>query len=159
GIDFVLAERRAQPSSEPRANGGSTWSMELFRSWGLEPEIRSVASDANAVGWVCETLVSEDGQFMPTGFPTSQQAAAISPSAPAVVGQDEVEPVLLSHLSSLRAGEVRFGTELTDLVPRRDGVRATLRDTTSGEARTLDAAYTIGADGAYSSVRRQLGLA
>src|SRR5262249_27991532 len=35
----------------------------------------------------------------------------------------------------------------------------TLRDTTSGEARTVDAAYTIGADGAYSSVRRQLGLA
>jgi putative polyketide hydroxylase len=158
GIDFVLAERRAHPSSDPRANGISTWSMELFRSWGLEPEIRSRAADANVVGWICETLSSKDGELMPTGFPTSEQAAAISPSAPAVIGQDELEPVLRDHLSSLGSGEVRFGTELTEFVPRRDGVRATLRDTIGGEARTIDAAYVIGADGAYSSVRRDLGL-
>jgi putative polyketide hydroxylase len=158
GIEFVLAERRAQPSSEPRANGISTWSMELFRSWGIEREIRSTAADADVVGWICETLSSEDGELMPTGFPTSEQAAAISPSAPAVVGQDEVEPILCRHLRSLGAGEVRFGTELTEFVPRRDGVRATLRDTASGETRTIDAAYMIGADGAYSSVRRELGL-
>ena len=101
GIDFVLAERRPRPSSEPRANGISTWSMELFRSWGLEPQIRAAAADANVLGWICETLASEDGVLMPTGFPSFAQAAAISPSAPPVVGQDEVEPVLLRHLRSL----------------------------------------------------------
>jgi putative polyketide hydroxylase len=158
GIDFVLAERRPRPSSEPRANGISTWSMELFRSWGLEPQIRAAAADANVLGWICETLASEDGVLMPTGFPSFAQAAAISPSAPAVVGQDEVEPVLLRHLRSLGGGEVRFGTELTGFVPRPDGVRATLRDSESGDTWALDAAYMIGADGAYSSVRRELGL-
>ena len=132
--------------------------MELFRSWGLEPEIRSAAADANVLGWICETLASEDGELMATGFPSYEQAAAISPSAPAVVGQDAVEPVLLSHLRSLGRGDVLFGTELAGFVPHRDRVRATLRDTETGETRTVDAVYMIGADGAYSSVRRALGL-
>jgi 2-polyprenyl-6-methoxyphenol hydroxylase-like FAD-dependent oxidoreductase len=158
GIEFVLAERRPHPSPLPRANGVSTWSMELFRSWGLEPEIRSAAADANVLGWICETLAAEDGELMPTGFPSSEQAAAISPSAPAVVGQDEVERVLLRHLRWLGGGDVRFGTELTGFVPHPDRVRATLRDPESGERRTVDAAYMIGADGAYSSVRQALGL-
>ena len=158
GIDFVLAERRPHPSPLPRANGVSTWSMELFRSWGLEPEIRSAAADANVLGWICETLTSKDGELMPTGFPSSEQAVAISPAAPAVVGQDAVEPVLVGHLRSLGGGEVRFGTELTGFLPRPDGVRATLRNIESGETRTVDAAHMIGADGAYSSVRRALHI-
>src|SRR5215208_2563940 len=110
GIGFVLAERQPRPSPLPRANGVSTWSMELFRSWGLEPEIRSAAVAANVLGWICETLAAEEGELMPTGFPSSEQAAAISPAAPAVVGQDAVEPVLLGHLRSLGGGDVRFAT-------------------------------------------------
>src|SRR5215212_4749980 len=122
GIGFVLAERQPQPSPVPRPHGVSTWSMELFRSWGLEPEIRSAAVAAHVLGWICETLAAEDGELMPTGFPSPEQAAAISPAAAAVVGQDAVEPVLLGHLRSLGCGEVRFGSELTGFAPRPDGV-------------------------------------
>ena len=109
GIDFVLVERRPKPSPVPRANGISTWSMELFRSWGLEPEIRSTAADAKVLGWICETLASGDGELMPTGFPSSEQAAAISPSAPAVVGRTRWSPSCFATCARSAAGRCGSG--------------------------------------------------
>ena len=133
GIETLLIERRPALFEHPRATAVSTWSMELMRSWGLEDEFRAAGVDVQWRGWVCETLASADGMEIPFGLPTREQAAAVSPTAPACVPQDKLEPVLLRY-ARRRGARVRFGTELVSLRRESDGVEAVVRDG-AGEPR------------------------
>ena len=157
GIETLLIEKRPALFEHPRATAVSTWSMELMRSWGLEDEFRAAEVEVQWRGWVCETLVSPDGMEIPLGLPTREQAAAVSPTAPACVPQDELEPILLRH-ARLRGARVRFGAELVGLRSRSDGMEAVVRDGV-GTPRVVRARYVIGADGAHSAVRSALGIA
>ncbi len=156
GIEPLLVERRRAPSDHPRATAISTWSMELLRSWGLEQDVRAEEIDVELRGWVCETLSSE-GFEIPFGYPTREQSAAISPTGPACVPQDRLEPVLVRHAQALGA-RTRFGVELVGLASRPLGVEAVLRDPDGG-LRTVRARYLVGADGAHSTVRDALEIA
>ena len=159
GVGSLLVERRRTVSRLPRATGISTRSMELFRSWGLEDEIRAGATEVEWLGWACETLAAAaDGSPFPVGFPTREQSALISPSAPACVAQDHLEPVLLRHLSSLAASRVWQGTVLEDVWTTAEGVRAHVRDLASGALTVVDARYLVAADGVHSTVRRALRI-
>jgi putative polyketide hydroxylase len=158
GIECLLVERRRGPSPLPRATWVSTRSMELFRSWGLEDRVRAGGVEVEWLRWYCETLASADaGYASPTGFPTRDQSAAVSPTAPACVPQDHLEPVLMDHLRSLGAG-VELGTEVVSVEDRADRVRVVLRDTGVVASRVVDARYLIAADGVRGTVRRSLGI-
>jgi putative polyketide hydroxylase len=158
GIDFLLVERRPELSTLPRATVVSTRTMELLRSWGLEEKVRAGGIEVEWLQWYCETLaLAADGHGAPTGLPTRAQAAVISPTGPACVPQDHLEPVLLNHLRSLETGRVELGTELAGIEHRPDGVRAMLRGP-GGASRFVDARYLIAADGAHSAVRRALAI-
>ena len=99
GVESLLVERRPELSALPRATVLSTRSMELLRSWGLEEEILERAVDVEWVGWQSETLASAPaGTPFPVGYPTRDQSAVISPSAPACVAQDELA-VSYTHLT------------------------------------------------------------
>jgi len=91
------------------------------------------------------------------GIPTREQSAVISPTAPACVRQDHLEPVLLEHLRTLGSATVALGTEVVGVDNRADGVEVRLRDG-AGE-RTVEASYLVAADGAHSAVRKALGIA
>ena len=158
GIESLLVERRRGLSPLPRANAASTWSMELLRAWGLEDEVRGRAVDAQPRGWIAETLAAPTGVEMPASFPSLEQSAAVSPTAPAVIGQDELEPIVLRHLRAVGTGAVTFGTELMSFDVTSDGVRATLRTAANGAERHVRARYLVAADGAHSGVRRSLGI-
>ena len=54
---------------------------------------------------------------------------------------------------------MRFGTELTALRTGSVGVRAELLDSVTGRRLQVKARYLIGADGPYSKVRDELGIA
>jgi 2-polyprenyl-6-methoxyphenol hydroxylase-like FAD-dependent oxidoreductase len=82
----------------------------------------------------------------------------ISPSAPACLAQDELEPLLLAHLRSLGPDRVALGTEVVDVATDGEGVRAVLRDLRTGATRVVQAEYLIAADGAHSAVRRALRI-
>ena len=158
GIESLLVERRPTLSRLPRANVASTWSMELLRAWGLEDEVRASAVDAEPRGWIAETLADPGGFEMPASFPSLEQSAAVSPSAPAVIGQDELEPIVLRHLRAVGTGEVRFGTQLVDVEITADGVRATIRDAVNGTEQQALARYLVAGDGAHSRIRQILGI-
>jgi putative polyketide hydroxylase len=158
GIDFLLVERRPQLSSLPRATAISTRSMEIFREWGLDGPIRAGEVDVEWVQWHCETLAAAASGFAtPTGFPTPAQCSVISPTRPACVPQDHLEPVLFDHLRSLGVGRLELGVTLAEVGARDNGVRVGLRDA-HGRSTFVDAQYLIAADGAYSTVRRRLDL-
>jgi 2-polyprenyl-6-methoxyphenol hydroxylase-like FAD-dependent oxidoreductase len=122
GVPTFLVERRRDLSSLPRATVVSTRSMEIFRSWGLEEPIRAGGPDVEWLLWVCETLVdAAAGSGHAVGYPTREQSAVLSPTGPACVPQDHLEPVLLAHLHALPAAKVVLGTEVvmssTDRTP------------------------------------------
>jgi putative polyketide hydroxylase len=158
GIKCLLVERRRGPAPLPRATWVSTRSMELFRSWGLEDRIRAGGVEVEWLRWHSETLASADaGYASPTGFPTRDQSAAVSPTRPACVPQDHLEPMLMEHLRSFGAA-VELGTEVMSVEDRADRERVVLRDTASGASRVVDARYLIAADGVRGTVRRSLGI-
>jgi 2-polyprenyl-6-methoxyphenol hydroxylase-like FAD-dependent oxidoreductase len=110
GIASLLVERNPGLSPLPRATAVSTRTMELLRSFGLEDEVRAGQLEIAAVGaWAAETLASPDGDLLPLGQPDFEEAAAASPTTPAGVPQDHLEPVLLRHLEELGLAELRFG--------------------------------------------------
>ena len=97
GVETMLVERRAELSSLPRATVVSLRSMELIRSWGVEDAVLEGGVDVEWHGWQSETLANvAAGAMWPTGIPTREQAAALSPTAPACVPQDHLEPVCSS---------------------------------------------------------------
>ncbi len=72
------------------------------------------------------------------------------------VPQDVTETILRQRVSEL-GGSVEQGTELSGLSQDPGGVTATLIEP-GGAVRTVTADYVVGADGAHSSVRSELGL-
>ena len=160
GVETMLVERRAELSSLPRATAVSLRSMELLRLWGLEDAVRGGGVDVEWRGWQTGTLATAArGSAWPVGLPTREQAAVLSPTAPACVPQDHLEPVLLEHLRSLGGTHVHLHTEVVGVEDLRDGVEATLRDLATGELRTVRARYLVAADGAHSRIRTAAGIA
>jgi 2-polyprenyl-6-methoxyphenol hydroxylase-like FAD-dependent oxidoreductase len=160
GVETMLVERRGDLSSLPRATAVSLRSMELMRLWGVEDAVRSGGVDVEWRGWRSETLATvAAGSMWPVGLPTREQAAVLSPTAPACVPQDHLEPVLLEHLRSLGAARVHLHTEVLGVENRPDGVEVVLREIPTGDVRTVRARYLVAADGAHSRIRSALGIA
>src|SRR4051794_25825960 len=102
GIESVMVERRVHRNAHPRATGISTRSMELLRAWGLETAALAGGVDVEWVGRAGESLATMDrGASFPLGMPTRDEAAAISPAAPACIPQDHLEPVLMREVRRL----------------------------------------------------------
>jgi 2-polyprenyl-6-methoxyphenol hydroxylase-like FAD-dependent oxidoreductase len=160
GVETMLVERRAELSSLPRATVVSLRSMELIRSWGVEDAILEGGVDVEWRGWQSDTLASvAEGSMWPVGIPSREQAALLSPTAPAAVPQDHLEPVLLEHLRSLGNARVHLHTEVVGVETAPEGVEVRLHDVPSGDLRTVRARYLIAADGAHSRIREELGIA
>ena len=106
----------------------------------------------------CETLArAYEGTAHAVGYPTRDQAAMVSPCAPATVPQDWLEAVLLRHAELLRSVRIERGTEVVAIDNAPDGVRATC-ETRPVRTHTVRARYVVAADGAHSTVRRMLGV-
>jgi 2-polyprenyl-6-methoxyphenol hydroxylase-like FAD-dependent oxidoreductase len=72
-------------------------------------------------------------------------------------GQDRYEGVLADKAREAGA-DLRFGTRLVSIEQDDDGVKAEIEDLASGSISTVRAQYLVGADGAKSAVRDQLGV-
>jgi 2-polyprenyl-6-methoxyphenol hydroxylase-like FAD-dependent oxidoreductase len=108
---------------------------------------------------VGETLLAdpratvESRQYEPPSVPDWP-----SPTYARWCAQDALEAVLLEAISREPLSELFLGTELMSLYTG-DGVSAVLRDMATGATHSVHAEYLLGADGANSCVRDQLGIA
>ncbi len=161
-VPYVLAERRATVSVLPRSRGMHSRTSELYRQIGAEKRAQQVSATALAAGKFGgarhgAALTSTEALFdlgKLTGL--MHATAEPSPSKFMFLPQVLLEPVL-ADLARQRGGDLRFGAELVALHDDGAGVDAELRDA-SGVSVVLRADYLVAADGAGSTVRRELGI-
>src|SRR5947208_3427342 len=124
GIDVLVVDKRDGISTLSRNVVVSTRGMELMRRWGLEEAVRAGSADVKPCAWVTPSLASGGGVEMPLGYPSYEEAAAVSPTRPAWVCQDHHEPLLQALLRQQESATTRFRCEVTDLRQETDAVRA-----------------------------------
>ena len=161
GVNTVLLERRETVSTHPRGHVENGRTMELFRLWGIEHEVReqglprdflaSVAFMTRLAGIdLGEIRFDEDAEWV-----MGQDGKG--PAALSSTPQDRLEPILLREVREHPSVSVRFATEVVQLESQPDGVAATVRGPDGGH-EVLEASYAIAADGPRSQVREHLGI-
>ena len=158
-VRVLLVNRRTAASRAPRATALSLRTMELLRSWRLEPPLRRGAAEVEWQMLIAPTLrEAARGTVVDVGYPTRAQSALISPTRPAAAPQHQLEAVLLAHLRCLPAATVQLGVALEHLDQGEQGVALGLRDLASGELDLTKARYVVAADGVGSVTRGLLGI-
>ncbi len=110
--------------SHPRATVVSLRSMELFRSWGLEEEIRAGGDEVEWRMLAASTLSdAASGSVIEVGYPTTNESAGLSPTRPAAAPQDHLETVLLDELRRLPAACVEIGVTVEDVWEATSGLQ------------------------------------
>jgi len=156
GIACMVVERHAQTSVQYKFAGISPRSMEIFRSLGLEEEIRTKRTGDQQGGGIAraKNLADPDVQW---GGPAWQDATPYSPTQPATCDQHVLEPILRGCAERLGA-DIRFNTEFVFFEQDEQEVRCVIRNRTTGDEDKVVADYLIAADGAKGLLRQQLGI-
>jgi len=157
GIPTVIVERHPGTAIHPKARGITIRTMELFRQWGVEDEVRAVGVPRETRNGVTFAKTLSDPDYRWVRVEDAETTGLFSPTVGAGCPQDRLELVLLEAARSLPSLEIRFGTEVQDLLDHGDSVTATVRDVESGEVSTIESDYVIGADGGRSTTRDLIG--
>ena len=160
GIPCLLIERTRRGGHAPRAKTTHVRTREHLRRWGIADKLAAASpfgidypSDVHFVTRLSghalvrfedslncsperDDRYSEHGQWIP---------------------QYKLEAVLRAHVATLPAVRMLFETEYLGFTPDEGGVSVRFRDSTSGHEYAIETAYLIGADGARSLVRDQIG--
>ncbi|MCU1421812.1 MAG: monooxygenase FAD-binding protein, partial [Microbacteriaceae bacterium] len=160
GVDCIVVEPRETVShSRPRAKTTSARSMELFRRWGLADELRrraplSVAWSSDIV--FCTSVTGREiSRFTGTlGLDLVGSDLAAEPGQQ--ITQPLVEEVLRDAVAAAPHARLLLGWRATALEEHEGSVTVTVEGA-SGDIRTIDAGYVVGADGPRSVVRKALG--
>ncbi|MGW4676478.1 FAD-dependent oxidoreductase [Streptomyces sp. NPDC004324] len=159
GVEHLLVERHAATSTHPRGRGNNLRTMELFRTAGVEPDIRAAAGALTGNDGVLQvsSLSGGDERWIVKAIDTGPSLSRITSSGWCLCSQNDLEPVLLRYARSL-GGDIRFGTELVSFTQDAEGVHAEVKDRDSGETRIVHSRYLVAADGPRSPVRERLGI-
>jgi 2-polyprenyl-6-methoxyphenol hydroxylase-like FAD-dependent oxidoreductase len=158
GVECLVVEPRLQPTRlRPRAKTLNARTMEHARRWGLAGRLRAAAP--LPVSW------SQDVSFCTTflGREITRFTGVLgladdgdSPERGQQMPQYVLEEVLREVAAELPTVDLRLGWRLQTLAHGDGPVHATLLDP-AGVAAGVTAQYVVGADGARSVVREQIG--
>lgn len=156
GVPCIVVEKHRATTVQYKFAGISPRSMEIYRSVGLETEIRTNRTGDQKAGEIARArnLSDPDVHFM--GKPWAD-TAGLSAATAETCDQDRLEPILRAH-AERHGADIRFNTELVDFKLDEDRVTAHVRDLPSGVEQTISAAYLVAADGAAGRTRETLGI-
>jgi putative polyketide hydroxylase len=155
-VPTVLVERHSDTSIQYKFAGISPRSMEIFRSVGLEDEIRAHATGDQQGGTIARGKTLSDPKIEIMRAQAWPDASPFSPTQPATCDQHVLEPILRRRAEALGA-DVRFGTELVSFRHDNGGICAHVRDS-SGREQTIEGSYLVAADGANGTTRDKLDI-
>ena len=165
GVHSVLIEKHASTSWHPKTRNFNTRTMEIARGWGL-PTYQRLRGIDTPPGWkspirFLRTAIGEEAGAIDTkGF--EGPGPTVSPALPVMSSQDYIEQILLDAVYASGLVDVRFDTEVTDLLAggaaedREAAVR--VRSRIDGREQTLTGPAVVAADGAESMIRTRLGI-
>ena len=167
GVRCLLVNDKPETAFNPQANATQARTMEHFRRLGLAQRVRQLGLPADHptdIAYLTRFAGHELARLrLPTAAAATQMIKTMGGSwsaaeLPHRVSQKFVEATLRDEAQQLAGVELRYGWRMTSFADQGDGVRARIDAAEGGDASTVQAHYLVGADGARSSVRRQLGF-
>jgi len=167
GVRSILVERNAGTTRHPKMDLTNGRSMELFRRLGMAERLRAVGvpeDQALDITWATRAtghLLHTFHYPCPAEWRRQVRAAndgSCTVEPPMRVSQVVLEPVLKDAIDANPLVDVRFGWAFESFTQDADGVTATIRESGSGETRTIRAQYLAGCDGGGSRVRSEAGI-
>jgi 2-polyprenyl-6-methoxyphenol hydroxylase-like FAD-dependent oxidoreductase len=168
GVACLLVEPKPGTAFNPQANATQARTMEHFRRHGFADAIRAQGLPPDHPSDIAYFTRYCGHELARLALPTAAQAAQAvrgmggswsAAELPHRVSQKFVEATLLEQLRRSPGVPLRHGWALDGFEDTGHHVRARIRPADGGEALTVRAAYLVGADGARSMVRQQLGIA
>jgi 2-polyprenyl-6-methoxyphenol hydroxylase-like FAD-dependent oxidoreductase len=168
GIRCLLVDPKPGTAFNPQANATQARTMEHFRRHGFAQEIRvqglppdhptDIAYFTRYVGHELARLQLPTAAQATEAIKTLQGSWSAA-ELPHRVSQKFVEATLLRHAQAWPGNTLRYGWALEAFEDHGQGVTARVRPVAGGAAQDVHARYLVGADGARSFVRHQLGIA
>lgn len=156
GIDSLLIERNAVISEHPKARGLAARTMELFRNWKVEDEVRERELPESIARLTWKT--DFQGELITHVVPDNSVFESVSPSNRALVSQDKLEEVLWKKVESCSQITSLKNHHAKVLLQNPDSVLIQLHNLETNTVHELEAQYVIVAEGAHSSTRKELGV-
>lgn len=150
GIASVLIEKHPTTTNHPKARGVNGRTMEIFRSWGIEEQMKKyqMPQEAHRFTWI------EDFQGKEiTRVQATIDYTPYSPTKNAIIAQDDLEQELFKKAQSMSLIDLRFHTEMTHASQDNNQVVIEILNRETNKKETLCSQYLIAADGANSPLR------
>jgi 2-polyprenyl-6-methoxyphenol hydroxylase-like FAD-dependent oxidoreductase len=157
GVASLAVERLTETSPLPRAAFFHMRTMEMFRSAGIEDEVRRRSAEDFEPEGALVVMDSLAGRKLADLIANLNEGVdALSPCRRLFVNQPGLEPILRAR--ALTAGaKVLIGHEVTAVDQDAEGVTMRVKELSTGKERALRGRYLVGADGAHSIVREAIG--
>ncbi len=166
-IRCLLVDTKPGTAFNPQANATQARTMEHFRRLGFAHEIRALGLPPDHPTDIAYFTCYAHHELARIRLPTAAEAIVRIKSMsgswsaaelPHRVSQKFVEQTLLRHARGWPSVELRYGWTLEGFKDDGNSVSATIRRTRGGAPQEVMAKFLVGADGARSFVRRQLGI-
>jgi 2-polyprenyl-6-methoxyphenol hydroxylase-like FAD-dependent oxidoreductase len=168
GISTLVVDDKPGTALHPQANATQARTMEHYRRLGFADEIRALGLPLDAATDIAYCTRYARHELARIRLPSAREARALArrlggswsaAELPHRVAQKFVETVLLRQARRHAACTVRHGWRLVRFAEDEEGVVADLQRVGDGRAHRVRARWLVGADGARSTVREQLGIA
>lgn len=158
GVRCIVVERYTQPQPIPKGQNLTQRTMEHFRAWGAEEELRAARTIPREYG--IGGLTAYGTLLGPYSYDWLQRDL-VQPyyfAANERLPQYATEAVLRRRVADLPQVQTMYGWTAETVTQNADGVEVELLERSGTGRKTVRAAYVVGCDGSRSTVREQAGL-
>ena len=150
GIDFVIVDKKETTTPFSKAIGVQARTLEIYEQIGLADKLIERGAIAEKARMVIGGKIRGEATFREFGSGMSPYPFVL------IVEQGKHEALVYDFIRS-QGRDVEWQTELQSFTQDDSSVRAVVRKA-GGEAKTIEAKFLVGCDGAKSPVRHSLGL-
>ncbi len=166
GVKCLLVDPKPSTAFNPQANATQARTMEHFRRIGIAEEIRALGMPADHPTDIAYFTRFAGYELARLKLPTAKEAATkirtmsgswSAAELPHRVSQKFVESTLRKHAEKFDCNDLRYNCALNDFSEDEQGINATVQ-AADGSRKKVRALFLVGADGARSLVRNELGI-